>query len=295
MDRCAKEWNNVGASQLVNGMFSTAIDSFTRSLRIVRNALAVLATTEEKDADATRCSSSGPSVLPPRHFGAIQNQEEDGCPVIHTRDSFVATMVKSRPSLVVRDDDDDAGPLLHGLYVSPLYLSEIACYDRYETMVEASVAVMFNLALAHHLNSILGNKDDSSQQQHRTQGLSYSRTLAQATALYELAFTVQMQEKTDIDVEFAMAIVNNLGHAHRLMGDDEKADRCFRHLLTTIMFLRSCVGGGVGDDDDDDEEEQQQRPSSWWCDDDGSWCCPIEIFIHSVSYLVLRRTAAAAA
>ncbi|KAG7369290.1 expressed tetratricopeptide repeat protein [Nitzschia inconspicua] len=248
MERCAKEWNNVGASQLVNGMFSNAIDSFTRSLRIVRCALPVLAT--------SRCSSSGPAVPPQR---------------------FIA---KSRSSFVVRGDNAAGGDaLLQGLYVSPLYLTEIACNDRYETMVEASIAVMFNLALAHHLNCLLvyNNPDSSSQQGQRTQGLS---ALGRATALYELAYTVHMQEETDINVEFTMAIVNNLGQAHRLTGDDEKADRCFRHLLSTMMFLRSCGGG----------DEEQQRPP--WCDKDGSLS---EIFTYSVSYLVLRRTAAAAA
>ncbi|KAG7347350.1 tetratricopeptide repeat protein [Nitzschia inconspicua] len=262
MDRCAR-LNNVGASHLANGMYSDAIDSFTGSLRIVKSTLSVLAT--EKHV----LHMNGPS-LPSQHSGVMQ--EQNVCPVIFTRDSIATyggAMAKS-PSFV----DRDKAALVRGLYVSPLFLSESVDYARYETTVEASVAVMFNLALAHHLNSLLhrlhGHKDhEMSNHSQRTPGVS---TLGQATALYELAYTVHMQEDVELSVEFTMAIINNLGHTHRLMGDKEKADQCFRHLLSTILFVRS-YGGGQS------------------CDNGRL----LDIFVYSVSHLILRETAAAAA
>jgi tetratricopeptide (TPR) repeat protein len=243
MDCCAR-LNNVGASQLVSGMYANAVDSFTESLRIAKTALAVLAAERQITKSGFSCSL---------------HQQQQRRAVVLFKDSIASGKAPEAKLQPVVDHHDKGAS--RGLYISPLFLSESSAdYQRYEPTVDASIAIMFNLALAHHLNAIYGSFNRS---------LS---TLEQAIALYELAYSVHMQEDADLNIEFTMAIINNLGHLHRLLGDEQKASQCFQHLLSTILFLRSYGG---------------QHPDCI--------CRHTDTFVYSVSHLILRETAAAAA
>ena len=259
MDSCAR-LNNQGASQLVSGMYGDAVESFTGSLRIVKNALAVLA------AERQRQRENGMNIDRPSSPSI-----ETAKPEQHNKRSAILMLPQEQVVAVASTSAGGkhigctaAATQHRGLYVSPLLLSEGATYERYEVTVEASVGIMFNLALAHHLNAVYGPSCGSS---HGTS------TLDQAISLYELAYTVQMQEDAELSVEFTMAIINNLGHIHRLMGDEEKAAKCFGHLLSTILFLQSYGGGG------------QTANTS----------CQTDTFLYTISHLILRDAAAAAA
>ncbi|KAL3924942.1 MAG: hypothetical protein SGILL_000732 [Bacillariaceae sp.] len=270
MNTCAN-LNNTGASQLVSGMYRDAVESFTCSLRIVKNALAVLAAEKQQqmqqDANRMDCSPIASTVpetpQDPRRCAVVTMDQEQ----VAAASAFVSMDTEEQPL--------DCEYVAHrGLYISPLFLSTSASYDRYEVTVEASVAIMFNLALSHHLNALYGStcgpKSAFSQSEASTPGVS---TLEQAISLYELAYTVQMQEDAQLNVEFTMAIINNLGHIHRLMGDEEKATKCFGHLLSTMLFLQSCGGG------------QSANTSS----------CHTDTFLYSISHLILKDAAAPAA
>jgi hypothetical protein len=209
--------NNAGAHQLENGIYVDAIDSFTASLRIVKNALQ-LAADETTKTTSANCQED--------------NTEQDS-PVAVPR--MVAMPVPDQPQQQ-EEIVDACSSGNRGLFLKPLRLVEdyTPGYECYEPWVEASVAIMFNLALAHHLNSIFGSPLSSIDG-----GGALTSTLDQTITLYELAYTVHMQEDSEISVEFTMAIINNLGHAHKFKGDEEKSNQCFRHLLSTILFLQS--------------------------------------------------------
>jgi hypothetical protein len=235
-------------------MYGDAVESFTGSLKIVKNVLANLATERqhqwENAMDCTPADTEKQELRSTRHcaIASVPQEHLAATPAAGAAYRTIDCTCASR----------------RGLYVSPLFLSESATYECYEVTVEASVAIMFNLALSHHLNALLG-----SSFQGATLGVS---TLEQAISLYELAYTVQMQEDAELNVEFAMAIINNLGHIHRQMGDKEKAAKCFGHLLSTMCFLQSFGGG-----------QAANTP------------CQTEIFLYSISHLILQDTASAAA
>jgi tetratricopeptide (TPR) repeat protein len=242
MDCCAR-LNNVGASQLVTGRYANAIDSFTRSMGLAKSALALLVA-ENQAKHMNNCTSRS-------------MQQQRRCAVVlfmHSAASVAAAEAK------VQTVVDDRQKTLRGLYMFPLYLSESAEYQRYEPTVEASIAIMFNLALAHHLIALYGPFN------------RYVCTLEQAIDLYELAYTVQMNEDAKLSIEFSMAIINNLGHIHRLLGDEDRGSQCFRHLLSTIFFFRSYGERHVNSD-----------------------CCHTDTFVYSVSHLILQKAVAAAA
>ena len=251
MDSCAR-LNNQGASQLVSGMYGNAVESFTGSLRIVKNALAVLAAERQQQRENGMNIDRESVKQEPSNHSAI---------VMLPQEQVVAAAAATAGAKHI--GCTAAAQQHRGLYVSPLFLSEGAAYEHYEVTVEASVGIMFNLALAHHLNAVYGPSCGPSQ------GAS---TLDQAISLYELAYTVQMQEDAELSVEFTMAIINNLGHIHRLMGDEEKAAKCFGHLLSTMLFLQSYGGSQVA-------------KTSFQAD----------TFLYTISHLILRDQAAAAA
>lgn len=86
-----------------------------------------------------------------------------------------------------------------------------------------SLISIFNLAICNHQCAILRNLD-------RDQ-------LRKALHLYELAYAIQMQEGIDMTLTPTMIIMSNVGHIHKLLGNEDNAMQCFQHLLSTLMFL----------------------------------------------------------
>lgn len=86
-----------------------------------------------------------------------------------------------------------------------------------------SLITMFNLAICNHRNAILNNMNKT--------------LLRKALQLYELAYAIQMQEGVDMTLTPTMIIMSNVGHIHKILGNDDNANQCFQHLLSTLMFL----------------------------------------------------------
>jgi tetratricopeptide (TPR) repeat protein len=104
-----------------------------------------------------------------------------------------------------------------------------------ESSYQASIILMiiFNLALAHQLSAVGGDKEKSK--------------LRKAAKLYELSFSfiLQRDENFENNVVFTMATVNNMGLIYHKLNDGETANKCFEHLLSTLMFLIGCGEGDV--------------------------------------------------
>jgi tetratricopeptide (TPR) repeat protein len=86
-----------------------------------------------------------------------------------------------------------------------------------------SLISMFNLAICNHQCAILRNLDKVQ--------------LRKALHLYELAYAIQMQEGIDMTLTPTMIIMSNVGHIHKILGNEDNAMQCFQHLLSTLMFL----------------------------------------------------------
>jgi hypothetical protein len=86
-----------------------------------------------------------------------------------------------------------------------------------------TLITLFNLAVCHHRSAMINNMDRIS--------------LRKALQLYELAYAIQIQEGIDTTLTPTMIIMSNVGHIHKTLGNNKSADRCFQHLLSTLMFL----------------------------------------------------------
>jgi tetratricopeptide (TPR) repeat protein len=169
-----------------------------------------------------------------------------------------------------------------------LIRSRVVATLLYNDVVEMSISVMFNFALAHHLHSASGQCENP------------EKVMDQAVALYELTHSLQLQEGIELSLEYTMGTICNLGHIHRLRGDTEKSTKCFQHLLSIFCFLQcqnslevqhsdsaiQQVGEGAGGQPDDRFESSSSCLRR---------LLESDVIFCSVSYLFLSDSAAAAA
>jgi len=279
--------NNQAVDQLNREEYLEAVSNLTSALQIVKDLMAVISWESEEDHDLDvqeeQISSYRQSDVV---FCAPQdgisckrtdNEESHQDMAWEVADSHQALHkdVSSRQGTAAhrhqRHFMDRVDPTQEFVYNNPLQIwaSALACRDlNSELLSELSVALMFNLALSHHLRASYESLHKDVQ--------SRNLIFTQAVSLYELAYEVQMQEDVELSVECTMAIVNNLGHIHRRLGNAEKATKCFSHLLSTLLFVQSSVVCN-------ETENQHISESS------------TEGFVRSISYLILRNQVAEAA
>jgi tetratricopeptide (TPR) repeat protein len=94
--------------------------------------------------------------------------------------------------------------------------------------VVIAVAIVFNLALAHHLTGIENGSNPV--------------LLQKAVKLYEHAQTLAQTEHSirDDSVLFHLAIINNLGQLYKELKRNMLAGKCFHQLLSMLMYLLDC-------------------------------------------------------
>lgn len=131
-------------------------------------------------------------------------------------------------------DDESDGSLF--LYRRAIVLPEGArcCY---ETSVISSVVIIFNLALCHQLAA----------ERDATRRMKY---LKKAAKLYDLAHSLYHEKNSfDESAFFLVASVNNLGLVYQELHETRTAEKCFQHLLSTLMFLVDCGAGNISEFD----------------------------------------------
>jgi hypothetical protein len=93
--------------------------------------------------------------------------------------------------------------------------------------VLVSCMIIFNLAIAYHLQGLSDQEDGQS-------------SLVRALKLYELSFNLQREHEFENNILFTLAVINNLGLCHCQLHDEESSHKCFEHLLSTLMYLTDC-------------------------------------------------------
>jgi hypothetical protein len=107
----------------------------------------------------------------------------------------------------------------------------------YESRAVVSAVLIFNLALAYQLaaaKTTTGN----------------DRYLKKAAKLYGLANRMSHEEQLESSTLFSMTCINNMGLVYQDLRDIVAAQKCFEHLLSTLMFLVDCGEADVVPDMD---------------------------------------------
>jgi tetratricopeptide (TPR) repeat protein len=88
-----------------------------------------------------------------------------------------------------------------------------------------SMAVTYNLGLAHHL---LGTRDGNKQRRNYTKALT----------MYEVAYTLKKEYADNRDLMY-LAVFNNMGHIYSHFWDKESIHRCLEGMHSVLMSCSS--------------------------------------------------------
>lgn len=290
--------NNQAVELLNEGNCVDAVKRLTASLHIVKNLMCTSSFMDDDSIQDNGTQSQDGVQYPRKRNNNVVfcvPQDRFGCRQTSThgesshglnQDTSTMPQHEQQSDLPIKDVTMDHYPIdQHSdldqlpetfIYDSPLQIwtSALAIREiRPELLSEFSVALMFNLALCHHLRAMQVDQSPNTSVDDDAVKLIFE----QAICLYELSYEVQMQEDVELSVECTMAIVNNLGHIHQRLGNPEKASKCFMHLLSTFLFLQS---SSVGCEVDEDVELSESSR---------------EGFLRSVSSIILSQKVAPAA
>lgn len=228
--------NNVGTLRLGEGKFDEAIKELTKSLRCAKNVVSDVGFPRKDEAKDIQSSTD--SLLGKR----------------------LTTCVSQVPVQNLLRSTRAPNSQWKGLCLLSIRLLEEEGCDCHTAAIDASAAIIYNMALAYQLQATFGTSSAVD-----VESLNLNRSLM----LYEMAYKICMDsDETRVSFDLIMAIVNNLGHIHSRLGNETSANECFQHLLSVMMFLRST----------------------------NDYDCEINpAFQHSTSYLVLREIGAPAA
>ena len=228
--------NNKGVDHLDQSRFGPAIASFTAALTNVKTMLV------EDDGD----SAMYPPAADETHSMDVEPASELAGSSADTLPPSLKGACSVTPNMIQFDS------CRRTVFSTPISIqndgsSTLEAYNRF------SFGIMFNLALAHHLGGL--NCHDQTRE----------AKLQKALRLYEFAYSIQMQEDLSLQLVYTLGMMNNLGHIQDALGDKEKSQQCYQHLLSTLMFVMEGQDSG---------------------------CCSeeMELFLNNVTHLVLRET-----
>lgn len=125
--------------------------------------------------------------------------------------------------------------------------SEINAFgSNYRECSLISCMMVFNLALAHHLDV----QNEESEHEVMMDERTYA-SLRKAQQLYEIAMNMHcaLQARavanggSSSDVMFGLAIFNNLGLVYQQLHNNEASGKCFQNVLSTLMCLTDAGQG----------------------------------------------------
>lgn len=219
------ELNNAGSLYISKGQFEDAIRCFTSGLKIARNMLQY---DRDNSDQSPPTSTDGDAGYEAEQWMTIDMEIGSG-------NMEAAEFFYQVQALNCMSDQQDL------VYRQPIVLAEddAASY----TLNAYSFLIVFNLALAHHLSAL------SKEVTGETMSDSSCRQLQAALSLYELAYSLQMQDDACVTALHACAIINNIGQVQRKLKNDETAELCFEHLLSMLMVVIGSSGEGNHHDD----------------------------------------------
>mmetsp|Transcript_3651 Transcript_3651/g.10322 ORF Transcript_3651/g.10322 Transcript_3651/m.10322 type:complete len:346 (+) Transcript_3651:909-1946(+) len=154
--------------------------------------------------------------------------------------------------------------VVHGGDRPPVHLDVETCED-------LSYAVIYNLAVAHHLKS------------EEVTGSLRTIYLHKTLSLYEYSHQlIRKQHLTLVPAVHSMALANNVGHIHQALGHPDKTELCMQHILSIVVCLIDRGEFVVGNPERTEPIEPNNASS-------------IERFFHTALRLMAKDSPAASA
>jgi hypothetical protein len=137
------------------------------------------------------------------------------------------------------DNSGDSKEQMTFMYRRAIYIDDAAedTSCSYESREVVLAVLIFNLALAYQLAAVKTTTAND-------------RYLKKAAKLYALAIQILHEEQLESSTLFSMTCINNMGLVYQDLRDIVAAQKCFEHLLSTLMFLVDCGEADVVPDMD---------------------------------------------
>lgn len=187
-----------------------------------------------------------------------------------TTPSHPPSMNPGNTPIISDEADEDSASCIFRV---PMSTSEVHASDETKFAMGICVVAIYNFGVL----CLLAPSSSSSERTNPSCTIARQRKgkfLRAAVNLLELAVGLAQSSRVQIGFIFEMAMANNLGHVHRMLGDEHRADQSFRYLLSAVLLLH------------DHSKRRKSQP--------GQLIIPEEFF-RSVSYLLLFDVGAAAA
>lgn len=98
---------------------------------------------------------------------------------------------------------------------------------KYYTIDQFGFTILYNLALVTHISSLVY------QSQENSQGLN------KALELWELLYSIHWQDELKLGPHHTLAILSNLAHSRRTLGDERSSKACYENILSTLECMRN--------------------------------------------------------
>jgi hypothetical protein len=162
----------------------------------------------------------------------ISCRESSDCEETRIRSGMLCDFKGSSPSSSFERTFENGGICSSSIFRDPICMASGLPQAERDTCEVLSYVILYNLALSHHLRG-MENEEEYLK-------VAY---LEKALTLYEHAHHILSSQAIDLSLLHSMAIASNLGHIHHVIGDEEKAQMCFQHLLSTILYIVDCGEG----------------------------------------------------
>ena len=250
--KASNEWNNEGASLMLNGSFDDAITYLTQALVSCQEALRMSDVEESRQGQHEEREDD--LVNPVDHGTVGEHDDTDSVKRVPSMNEFpVFGPPLEGYNDILKDYSTPSAMFQHNprrrktIYQRPIVILESHLLptktrfpvNRSKLALDLSMAIIFNLALYYQL-SAEQNEDETPATWSKTNA-NYRR----AAKLYEQAYVLgQRGERFEgcrqlsiSPVVFTTAILNNLGHVYTSLKECEASTMCFNGVLTTLMCL----------------------------------------------------------
>jgi hypothetical protein len=201
--------NNQGVCLIERRLYCDAIRMFTKALEQAKKTLCQKDKDEENDsADIEQESNS--SI---RKQSMTQRLKQPNINSV----SLILTCSPMHPGSE-NSEKIVEGDGRHYIYRKPIHISS-------STHMDDPVIILFNLALALHLEAIEKKSE---------------ATLERALELYEIGYTLQMQLNGCLTFSQNLGLINNCGQIHKQLCRETKANHLLGHLLSSLMMAVDC-------------------------------------------------------
>lgn len=148
------------------------------------------------------------------------------CNVFTLPDGFKCDFVTSGNSSSFQSTVEKGGMRSASIFRAPIYMDTSLPQNELANCELLSYVILYNLALSYHLRAMC-DEDNHIRNAY----------IEKALTLYEHAHHILTNKVLQVSLLHPMAIASNLGHIHSLLGDEPRAQLCFRHLLSTIVYV----------------------------------------------------------